>query len=269
MKCILIFFLAVLTQAIYGQATNQKIIVVTNRPKVVPIGKMWILEANKTTKIQISRGVLTSGSMCNALFLSNPHIVMNINRGNIFSSEGYGIIFKNPEKLPYTNNQTYELTPISFIDKNFSLYELQSKDPDEVGSKSLVFKSGESVFVGNCIQSIEMIEVVEKLPATEYKLKNKKVVTGGIEKLLGFWYTPHGASINITFFKNKKFVFNDYNTTLNKMEKLTGSYELKGDTLILFHIGKPKEYFDFAKFENSEDEYFIQRSGGYFIKKEN
>src|SRR5689334_19435659 len=41
-------------------------------------------------------------------------------------------------------------------------------------------------------------------------------------ELVGFWITPHAATVNIKFLADKTFVFNDYNSALEKEEKLTG-----------------------------------------------
>ncbi len=97
--------------------------------------------------------------MCNSLFLSNPRISLNINKGNLYQSESFGVVFDNPEKVAYTNDYTYKMMPISFVDKDFSIYEFQNKSPDEVGVKKLIFNPGEAVFVGNCLSSFEMIEI--------------------------------------------------------------------------------------------------------------
>lgn len=182
---ILTLILALKLATISGQST--KTVIVTKLPKTVPAGKKWVLEGGKTTKIQVSYGVLNSGSMCNALFLSNPRIIMNINRGNINNSESFSIVFKSSEKVPYTNNYTYELTPISFVDKDFSVYEFKYKSPEEVGVRKLTFKSGESVFVTNCLESIEMIEVnmtsqelaEEKKKQSEIKKEEEKKAING------------------------------------------------------------------------------------------
>jgi hypothetical protein len=155
MRKILTIVLALFTIGIvYGQKT----VIVTKYAKEVPEGKKWTLEANKMTKVQLNKGVLNSGTMCNALFRSSPRIIMNVNRGTIYKSEGYGIILKDPEKVPYTNDYTYEFTPISFVDKSFSLSELQYEKAENLGTNKIEFMAGETVFVASCLESIEMIE---------------------------------------------------------------------------------------------------------------
>ena len=148
-----------LTANLYGQATGTKTVRVTQSPKTVPPGKKWILETNKEVKVQFSSLLHQSGSRCNALFLSNPRMVMSIRKGDLFKSEGFMVLFKDAEKVPYTNDITYTLTPIAFVDKDFSVAEFQYKKPEEVGVKKLVFNSGEKAFVWDCLESIEMIEV--------------------------------------------------------------------------------------------------------------
>lgn len=161
---------------VFGQTATQKSIIVTHTPKTVPSGKKWILEVNVETKVQLSEGTFNSGTLCNALFLSSPRIIMNITKGNIYKSEGFVIIFKDPEKVPYTNNVTYTFTPISFGDKKFSLSELNNKKPEDVGVKKLVFKAGESVFVGECLESIEMMEVSMTKQELDNDLKEKTLL---------------------------------------------------------------------------------------------
>jgi hypothetical protein len=89
------------------------------------------------------------------------------------------------------------------------------------------------------------------------------------EKLLGYWFTPHAATINIRFFRNNTFVLNDYNTTLDKEERLTGNYDLKGSTLTLLYDDRPKQRFKFYKGEGADDNYYIKNPGNYFVKGEN
>ena len=62
-------------------STKPKIII-TQRPQTVPMGKRWVLLAGEKTTIEISDGTLNSGTFCNAMFLSNPHMIFNINKGD-------------------------------------------------------------------------------------------------------------------------------------------------------------------------------------------
>lgn len=194
---------------------TSKNIIITKTPKTVPAGKKWILEAGKTTRVQISYGVLNSGSLCNALFLSNPRMVSNVNRGNIFNAESYMLIFKDPEKVPYTNDYTYDLTVISIVDKDFSVYALQEKSPEEVGVKKIEFKAGESVFVGNCLESIELKEInMTQSELLEIKKKEDEINKVNQQKFSNFQipvnpekYIESGTKPEIHDSKLKSIVF--------------------------------------------------------------
>jgi TonB family protein len=126
---------------------------------MVPAGKKWVLKSGIVAKIQVSNGTLESGTECNANFFSNPEIITAIDNGNYYNSTNYGIIFKDLKRVPYTNENTYEIIPISFVDKNFTLRQLEYKKPENVGVKELEFKAGTSVFVTTCLMSIELTEV--------------------------------------------------------------------------------------------------------------
>lgn len=186
MKKITIFFLAIFVCfSVIGQTSKN--VIVTKSPKTVPTSKKWILEAEQTTRVQVSYGVLNSGSLCNALFLSSPRMVSNINSGSIFDAESYMLIFKDPEKVPYTNDYTYDLTIISIADKDFSVYDLQDKKPKNVGMKRIEFKAGESVFVGNCLESIELKEInMTQAELLEVKKKEDEINKADQLKLSNF-----------------------------------------------------------------------------------
>ena len=156
----------------YITGQTSKTIIVTKSPQNVPLGKKWVLEAGKTIRVQVNNEILISGSLCNALFLSIPRMISNVNRGNILNAESYILIFKDSEKVPYTNDYTYDLTVISIADKNISVFDLQHKSPEEVGVNKIIFKTGESVFVGNCLESLELKEI--NMTQTELLEINKK-----------------------------------------------------------------------------------------------
>jgi hypothetical protein len=155
----------------------QKTVLITRLSKTVPAGKKWILEAEKKFKVQISQGTLNSGSLCNALFLSSPGIIMGLNYGDLYNSKAFNIIFRGLEKIPYTNDYTYEFVPISFVDDRFSINEFRQRKPEEIGIKKIVFKAGETVFITTCLESIEMTEVnMTSLELLEEK-KKKEIQT--------------------------------------------------------------------------------------------
>lgn len=141
-----------------GQEIDRKIVVITKEMKTVPAGKKWVLKSNTKVKIQVSDGSLQSGTVCNASFLSNPHMAGSIYKGDYRNSMGYGFFFTKIEKAPFTNDNIYSLYPISFFDKSFTLSQLNYMKPENIGISILQFSAGETVFVGNCIEAIELIE---------------------------------------------------------------------------------------------------------------
>lgn len=164
-------------------AQTKKHVIIYSTPKKVPEGKVWKIERGEPIKVQVTDGTLSSGSYCNAMFLSNPGIIFNINKGDYFNAEGYAIIISGFEKVPYTNDRTFSITPLSVIDKDFKVSQLQYSDPKDVGDKEIVFRAGESVFVGGCFESIEVIEtnpskedlLIEKKKKEEaFRLQNDK-----------------------------------------------------------------------------------------------
>ncbi|MFN0199913.1 MAG: hypothetical protein ACKVTZ_00245 [Bacteroidia bacterium] len=90
-----------------------------------------------------------------------------------------------------------------------------------------------------------------------------------IENLIGYWFTPHAATVNIQFNRNGRFEFNDYNARLEKEELLTGEFKLVNGTLTLMYDDRPKQHFKFYKGEEGDDNYYLKKSGYYFVKGEN
>jgi len=214
MKKITIFFLAIFVCFSAIGQTSKNVIIIKS-PKTVPTGKKWILEAGQTTRVQVSYGVLNSGSLCNALFLSSPRMVSNVNRGNISNTESYMLIFNNLEKVQYTNEYTYDLTIISIADKDFSVYDLQDNKPEDIGMKRIEFKAGERVFVGNCLESIELKEInMTQAELLEIKKKEDAVNKVNQQKLANFQipinpekYVEPGTKLEIHDSMLKSIVF--------------------------------------------------------------
>jgi len=90
--------------------------------------------------------------------------------------------------------------------------------------------------------------------------------TNPIESLVGYWFIPHNAGINISFFSDSTFVFNDYNTKLQKDEILEGTFQLKANQLILIYSDRPKQTFNLFKYASSDDDYYIKKGNYYFVK---
>ncbi|MBT7994937.1 MAG: hypothetical protein HN691_08695 [Bacteroidetes bacterium] len=155
MKGLLTTILCCLLVTSYGQT-----VILGNYPKTVPQGKKWILPTGQEILIEVTSGTLRSGNMCNALILSSPKIVKGIVEGEYGRpNQAFAILFKQLDKVAYTNDFTYSILPVSIVDSKFSLYELQYKEIEEVGSKQIVFYPGQKVYVGECLQSIQLKEV--------------------------------------------------------------------------------------------------------------
>jgi hypothetical protein len=71
------------------------------------------------------------------------------------------------------------------------------------------------------------------------------------------WFIPHSATINIHFYSNHTFVFNDYNSKKNIDEKLIGKFLLVGQELYLIYNDRPKQKAKF--FIRKEDENAVIR----------
>lgn len=153
----LIFFLTILICFSAIGQTNKSVIV-TKSPETVPNGKKWVLEAGRKTRVELSYGVLNSGSLCNALFFSRPRMISHISSGDVSNSGEYLLLFEKPEEVPYTNKYTCDLTIVSIIHRD-NILKLQYKHYDVIGVNKIEFKAGESVFVGNCLVNIELQEI--------------------------------------------------------------------------------------------------------------
>lgn len=88
------------------------------------------------------------------------------------------------------------------------------------------------------------------------------------ENLIGNWFTPHGAEVNISFERDDRFSFNDYNGKLERMELLTGKYTLENGKLTLLYDDRPKQSFKFYAGKKGDDHFYIKKSGYYFVKGE-
>lgn len=102
----------------------------------------------------------------------------------------------------------------------------------------------------------------------DIKTETKKLQTNSLvenNKIIGYWFIPHSARVNILFLPNKHFKFNDYNSVEDKYEQLTGIYELiDTTTLLLNYSDRPKQHFKFNK--GADDNYYITKKGYYFVK---
>lgn len=90
-----------------------------------------------------------------------------------------------------------------------------------------------------------------------------------LDTLIGCWAAIRAGNITISFSKDSTFEFFDYNSTLKETELLTGRFELKGSVLILFYNDRPKQKFTFRRDPESNNEYRITNSSGYYFLKSN
>lgn len=90
-----------------------------------------------------------------------------------------------------------------------------------------------------------------------------------LDTLTGCWAAIRAGNITISFSKDSTFEFFDYNSKLKENELLTGRFELDGSTLTLFYNDRPKQRFTFKRDPESNDEYRITNSTGYYFLKSN
>lgn len=141
-------------------STGQEIITLSKYPQQVPAGKKWVLKTDQELLVEVSYGVLNTGSMCNARFLSTPGILAGVVEGEYGRpNEVYGLLFKDASKAAYYNNQTFSLVPVAIVNSDFNLSELRTKSPENIGFRSISFLPDQKVFVGECLNSIQLIEL--------------------------------------------------------------------------------------------------------------
>lgn len=85
------------------------------------------------------------------------------------------------------------------------------------------------------------------------------------DSIVGHWFQPHAAMINITFSKNGKFEFNTYDNKTMQDEKLTGIYSVEGQKVIL-KITNSERKEDFFDIKTNEGGYYLEKTGFYLIK---
>jgi hypothetical protein len=85
------------------------------------------------------------------------------------------------------------------------------------------------------------------------------------DSIVGHWFQPHAAMINITFSKNGKFEFNTFDSKMMQDEKLTGIYSVEGQKVIL-KITNSERKEDFFEIKTNEGGYYIEKEGFYLVK---
>ncbi len=91
-----------------------------------------------------------------------------------------------------------------------------------------------------------------------------------IENVIGNWFIPHNATVNIKFSRNGKFVFNDYNSQTEQDEILTGEFKVESGIITLLYDDRAKQKFKIKKETNGDTNYYITKGDDYyFVKGEN
>jgi hypothetical protein len=150
--CYVLIFFSVTT--VFSQT-----IVIETFPKTVPEGKKWTISVGNEIMAELNNTALNTGSYCNALILSHPRILGSIIEGDYGRpNEAYSILFRELNKVPFTNDYTFSLIPESFVDINFNIQDLHGKRLDEVGVKEIIFYPGQRVYVTQCLIGIQVKE---------------------------------------------------------------------------------------------------------------
>ncbi|MCA6368565.1 MAG: hypothetical protein IM618_16160 [Cytophagales bacterium] len=134
-------------------SSGQKTVVITNSPQIVPIGKKWILPKNKEVLIEVSFGVLNTGSLCNARFYAPSSSIEGVVTGEYGRpNKVYAILFNSLKKEPYTNKYTFRINTKAFVSSS-------PTNPNQANEEQILFFAGEKAFTGNCLSSLQLIEV--------------------------------------------------------------------------------------------------------------
>jgi TonB family protein len=152
---------------------SQKLIVITAMPKSVPEGKKWVLPTNRELLIEVSHGSNRSGTMCNSILSSSVCPYFAAEGEYARPNESYSIVFSQLAKVPYTNDYTYSIVPISAFNSKRN-DELNYRKPNEIDEKEIIFYPSQKVSVGTtCLQSIQVLEY--DLSIEDVKQRNKKI----------------------------------------------------------------------------------------------
>jgi hypothetical protein len=98
------------------------------------------------------------------------------------------------------------------------------------------------------------------IPIAKGQIKNKNPYSD----IVGKWFIPHIADINIIFYKDTTFLFKDYNEKLDKEEQLQGKFELKGDKLTLYYYDRKPQVFHYSKRGTDHVNYYITKGNNYY-----
>ncbi len=102
------------------------------------------------------------------------------------------------------------------------------------------------------------------------KSTNETNQLSNVENVIGNWFIPHNAVINIKFTRDGRFVFNDYNSQTDEEEVLTGEFKLENGIITLLYDDRAKQEFKITKGTNGDTNYYITKGKDYyFVKGEN
>ncbi|MDO8965064.1 hypothetical protein [Algoriphagus sp.] len=165
MKKILLVFVLI---SIITQLPAQQLVNITTSPKTVPAGKKWVLKIDGEVLTDLSDLSLRDGNLCNVQLRSNTRSLGSIIEGEIGRPRKiYKILFDDIEKVSFSSDRTYSITPLSF-----EYYTLEMSD--YAGTGQIIFYPGEKVFVSTCLNSIEM-EVIDLTQNEITNINRKKI----------------------------------------------------------------------------------------------
>jgi len=87
------------------------------------------------------------------------------------------------------------------------------------------------------------------------------------KRLVGYWYKPK-SQVNVRFYPNKTFEYNDYDSVANRSQKFKGKFSLKDTELTLIFDDKSKQVFSFYKVNPGNKNYYLKKGNDFFIKDE-
>jgi hypothetical protein len=158
-----------------------KKVIVTGVPIQVPLGKIWQIKANENTIVQVRPGTLESNSLCKACLFSKPHVLFYISRNDFVEKTSYFIVSDTLYKIAYTNPFTLGIIPIAFTDKDLDFTYLSDEYINKIGSNNITFFGGERIYVGGCLNSIEVLESEDVTKKSKKLIHDKKSKTDYIQ----------------------------------------------------------------------------------------
>jgi hypothetical protein len=118
---------------------------------------------------------------------------------------------------------------------------------------------------GDSTTNPKVPEIQSRPDSSSQKASKDTEELSNTKNLIGYWLMPHNAGINMQFHENGTFIFNDYNTKLNRPEALQGKYQLDKGRLTLIYGDRPEQVFRFYKDENL---FYIKKGNYYFVQGE-